>query len=85
MKTKEIDCYVFQKDIDKWEQIDDRKFMDIYKDLIHGLKAKLVIELPERKKEFTESEIKRILRKAYSDKYYENGFIEGIVDELFKD
>ena len=63
MKTKEIDVWLESDEINNRY----RKFgtwYDSVSDESKYTKAKLIIELPERKKEFTEREIRGIIHKG---------------------
>jgi len=81
MKTKEYEVYVH--DMVPFEGLKSYSGVCKERDINSGhiIKARLIIELPEKKKEFTKSEIEQSLE----DLGYEDQYIHEISDRLFND
>lgn len=78
MKTKEIDCWISARHIDMdWVQI------PVYKDGgSRDIKAKLLIEIPERKVEITESQFDQAVTKHKHRYSSARGFWDELKKEL---
>lgn len=80
MKTKEIDVFVNPEEIKNEARLFGEYFTTVSNERFY-YKAKLIIEIPERKREFTESEILYLLNSAAG----ENRANHTLIDELFGD
>lgn len=88
MKTREIDVLVHRD----FELDMSRGRPSLFTDVTHEgdamtLKAKLIIEIPEQKKEFTPSDIERaygaIIQDKISDQYCDIKTRNELIEELF--
>lgn len=83
METKEIEVWVHRSgDIKNWYIAKDMS--EINNKYKHDyITAKLIIEVPEPKKEFTPSQIRKVVSEKY--KYYgiESRHINRLIKELF--
>ena len=78
MKTKEIDVWV---NIDNCDEV-----VDIcLEETSFFTKAKLIIEIPERKKEFTESELYGLLASELVNEYEDGIILSRVVEGLFNE
>lgn len=80
MKTKEIDVWVNSELINRWhcQEINNCKTT------IHNLKAKLIIEIPEKKIEITESDLDRAYQVYFNNEesFTSGHFLKVIKKEL---
>ena len=73
MKTKTIDVWVDEKQFEKYDMYDCDYLLESEKDPdIDYLKAKIIVELPEKKIEITESEFDRKWEYAIGNNFDED-------------
>jgi hypothetical protein len=65
MKTKEIKGWIY-----KGSQTLHERFPDNFDDMVDVYKAKLIIELPERKLTISESEYNKAIKESFGDACY---------------
>ena len=67
MKTKTLDVYLFSEEPFSGLQTLSHIAKELNKEAGYTIKAKLTIDLSEKKKEFTYSEVKQIISEHYDD------------------